>query len=250
VSAGTPTVPLFSQSGALWTRSATLTQSRPYVGWGPLTFLVQAQVARGTTTYPADGWSVVLARTGTGDRDTGYTGSVGTPRSRPNSLSVEWRFYTGGLATEADQVSVVVTDASGVRTTLGTAVPPTTVQLNSTTSGTINQTLIITYTPDDPRTLFRDDRFELRFNTTDPSPAVAYEMPTSLGGATTSTRCVGTCTTPAAFGRHLEPGYPFELGVTAATGGSNAFVRVTTAFGTSAMTGVIPLRVDRENVCF
>jgi hypothetical protein len=75
-------------------------------------------------------------------------------------------------------------------------------------------------------------------------------MPTSLGGATTSTRCVGTCTTPAAFGRHLEPGYPFELGVTAATGGSNAFVRVTTAFGTSAMTGVIPLRVDRENVCF
>jgi hypothetical protein len=250
VSAGTMAAPLFSQSGALWTRSATLTQSRPYVGWGPLTFLVQAQVTRGTTTYPADGWSVVLARTGTGDRDTGYTGSVGTPRSRPNSLSVEWRFFTGALATEADQVSVVVTDASGARTTLGTVVPPAAVHLNSTTSGTINQTLIITYTPDDPRTLFRDDRFELRFNTTDPSPAVAYEMPTSLGGATTSTSCVGTCTTPAAFGRHLEPGYPFELGVTAATGGSNAFVRVTTALGLSAISGVIPLRVDREDVCF
>jgi len=246
VSAGTATAPLTSQSGAFWTRGAPVT--RPYAGWGPLTFLVQAQVSRGTTTYPADGWSVVLARSGTGDVDVGYGGSVGTPRSRENALSVEWRFYTGAVTAQADQVAVVVTDASGARTTLGTAVPPVN-RLDSTTVGTINQTLILTYTPDDPRTLFRDDRFEVRFNTTDVLPALAFVMPTSLGGGGSSL-CVGSCTSSPSFGGHLEAGYPFELGVTAATGASNANVRVTTSLGFSVMSGATPLRVDREDVCF
>jgi hypothetical protein len=241
VQAGTSTAPLLSQSGALWTRDAT--GLRPYVGWGPLTFLVQAQVARGTTTYPADGWSVVLARSGTQNLDIGYTGSVGSPRMRTNALSIEWRFYTSTVSSETDQVSVVTTDGT-TRTVLATATPPSGQQLNSTTTGSINQTLILTYTPDDPRTLYRDDRLEVRFATTDVTPALTFTTPTSLGGP--GGVCSGTCTS---FGNHLQAGYPFELGVTAATGGSNASVRVTTALGFSISTST-PLRIDREDVCF
>ena len=250
VSAGTALAPLFSRAGAVWTRGTSLTQPRPYVGWGPMTFIVQAEVSKGTTTNPADGWAVVLARSGTGDVDTGYSGSVGTPRSRSDSLAVEWRFYTGVPTTQADQVQVVVTNSVGTRTVLGVITPPAARHLDASTTGIRDQLLLITYIPDDPRTLYRDDKFELRFDATSVVPDLAFATPTSLGGGGLGL-CDSPCMTSASFGGHLQAGYPFELGVIAAIGGSNANVRVVTALD-SALGGdtSIPIRIDREAVCF
>lgn len=95
-------------------------------------------------------------------------------------------------------------------------------------------------------TFYRDDRFELRFDLGSVTPAAAFTVPSSGGGPVTV--CEDVCS--SGFGSHLAAGYPFELGLTAATGGSNAIVSVVTTTGFGPLGGPMPLRIERQNVCF
>jgi len=229
-----------NQAGGAWTRTP-----RPFAGWGPIDVLIAATAAKGSSVYPADGWSAILSRSGTGDVGA-IGGGLGVPATRPNALVVEWRFYTGSLTNEADQVQVV-SYAGGVRTVLTAVplVPPAGQHLNSTSVGPKTQRLYLRYTPDDPRTFYRDDRFEIRFDLSDVAPAAAFAVPSSGGGPAAA--CEGICS--SSFGSHVEAGYPFELGLTAATGGSNASVSVLTSSGIDFPL-TAPLRIERRSVCF
>lgn len=216
-----------------------------YLGWGPLEQHIQIRASKGTTTYPADGWALVLADGGSGFVG-GVGGSLAIPENR-TGLVVEWHFFTGfAIENETDCVRVARLDGDGNRNFLHggscAAIPPTAMHLDRADSGAVTQHLFVRYTPNDGGTLGNEEeRIDIWFND-DGSGPPAYSV---TGLPFPPPACdPGPCYNIA---NALTPGGELLLGVTAASGGARSTVEWISGVGAGA-SQVSQLR--RENVCF
>ncbi|UJR81726.1 MopE-related protein [Sandaracinus amylolyticus] len=229
-----------NDAGAIWLDNPAAMRR---LGWGPMSFVAEVTAGRSAspTTYPADGWAVILGRNGSGDLGA-IGGGLGVPSTR-DGLVFEWRYYTGTPSSQSDQVQVV-RQSGGMRTVLGTVTPPAG-HLDSTSSSDVTQRLFIEYTPDDPRTVTSEERLRLRFTVNGPIALDVAPSPSSCGGSICA--CDPPCASPS-LARELVPGEPFQIGFSAATGGAVSMARVElngTIVGTGPYT-----RAQRSNVCF
>lgn len=215
-----------------------------YFGWGELTQAINVRASEGTSTYPADGWALVLA-----DGGSGFVGGTGGDLAIPEArqgLVIEWHFFTGfAVSSQSDCVRVARLDGDGERSFLHggncAVVPPASMHLDQG-DGAVVQELFVRYTPNDPATPGNTEEvLEIYFND-DGSGSPAW----SLDGLPSPPPF---CMFPPCFSmaNDLNPGSPLLLGVTAASGGHRSTVEWRTGIGA----GAVPVsQLRRSNVCF
>jgi hypothetical protein len=196
------------QAGAAWHTVS------PSIGYGTYSVSVEMNSVTLSGAIPADGWAVVLSPVAENSDGSNALGAgaanLGVPRNRA-SVSVEWRFYSGGAFPGAagscglpdcspDEVVVYANSAGGVQTELGRATVPAAYSLEAGAVGR-TQRLVIDYTPPN-EVLGRTRRLTVRLNVGDTVPLI--DISDGLTG-------IGTALSP------------LNVGVTAGTGSSFGF---------------------------
>ena len=225
---------VFSDRGAAWLSTSE------GVGWGTMVFTVDVRVQKGDSP-PADGWALVLA-----DGGTGFVGGVGGALAVPmtrTGLAIEWRYYDGNPNVEqADYVTVRRLTGGGSGTILRRAmVPDTAMHLGSSSSGYIDQRLVIRYRPRNASNNGEVlDIITTNFTSGPPTPAAFIQL---WGGADAPPGYLPV------LDHELDSGSPLEVGVTAANGGRRA--DVLWKIGMGPVPGVGPRSpISWNDVCY
>jgi len=195
------------QARAAWTPVSRM-------GWGTFFAHIVVSVSPGTSAAPADGWALVLA-SGPPTADPAdyvgtYGGNLGVPLTR-DGLSIEWEHYGN------DSITLHRIGA-GARTLLA-SYTPVPANLFDGSASDVKQELFVWYTPDDPGIAGSQEHLRVALSYAGPTILEAYGP-----SSTVYQLCdpMAGCGSSPSLGNEIPPVSEFQMGVTAASGGSNS----------------------------